>query len=424
MQDFQGYADLVSLFPPGLLEDLAVQHKVDSAHEIRLPGPVAFVLLLNAVLNGSLLSQRMLEEAYNKQTGKTLDHSTLGKYLARVSPAFFQAVYAFLYENLASSDKSATLKSAEARACSALRIRRVDATIVALSAKLMRFGIRSGTRNTDKERRQVKTVVELTEGGLPSLLRVCKDQSESSDCIALGNTMVRATSPRDVWVFDKGCHSRERMLAIHEAHGFFVTPHTNQSLHVLGTVWQANPTANPTAGSVGEPSEEPSGLCSEGGPNFRLLRIEHVFFENSYSSPLSTRLKKMRMLALHGLRYDKKSKSWKPLVLLTNLPLSEDRLFAGPFTFLEVADLYRSRWEIEVLFRFMKQNLGYAHLLSRDENGITVMVYMSLIAALLLIWYKRMSRMEKSWKAVKFWFQEDIREWTRDALQSIKLLSG
>lgn len=103
---------------------------------------------------------------------------------------------------------------------------------------------------------------------------------------------------------------------------------------------------------------------------------------------------------------------------MTNLPLAADRQHGGPFTFAEIADLYRQRWAIEVLFRFLKQYLSYSHLLSRSENGIEVMLYMSLIAVLLLIWYQRQSKIDRGWRSVTLWFAHDVSTWTMQALTS------
>lgn len=54
----------------------------------------------------------------------------------------------------------------------------------------------------------------------------------------------------------------------------------------------------------------------------------------------------------------------------------------------QVADYYKSRWDIEVFFRFLKQELNAAHLVSLNKNGTQVMIYMTLIAAMLLLIYK------------------------------------
>ncbi len=72
---------------------------------------------------------------------------------------------------------------------------------------------------------------------------------------------------------------------------------------------------------------------------------------------------------------------------------------------------------VETLFKFLRQHLGYGHLTSRSENGIRVMISMSLIAALLLLWYKRETGLDRGWRSVKFWFAEDVRQWTEQALR-------
>lgn len=55
----------------------------------------------------------------------------------------------------------------------------------------------------------------------------------------------------------------------------------------------------------------------------------------------------------------------------------------------EVADYYRIRWDIEVFFRFIKQELNVSHLVSLGKNEIEVMIYMTLIVAMLVIIYKK-----------------------------------
>lgn len=55
----------------------------------------------------------------------------------------------------------------------------------------------------------------------------------------------------------------------------------------------------------------------------------------------------------------------------------------------EISDYYKKRWDIEVFFRFMKQELNLSHLVSLNKNGIEVMHYMTMIAAMLLLIYKK-----------------------------------
>ena len=57
----------------------------------------------------------------------------------------------------------------------------------------------------------------------------------------------------------------------------------------------------------------------------------------------------------------------------------------------EIARIYKQRWDIEVFFRFIKQELNASHFISVSKNGITVMLYMTLIAAMLLQLYKKLN---------------------------------
>ena len=50
----------------------------------------------------------------------------------------------------------------------------------------------------------------------------------------------------------------------------------------------------------------------------------------------------------------------------------------------EIADLYKSRWQIELFFRWIKQTLKIRHFLGVSENAVRIQVAVALIAFLLL----------------------------------------
>lgn len=65
----------------------------------------------------------------------------------------------------------------------------------------------------------------------------------------------------------------------------------------------------------------------------------------------------------------------QPLVLLTNertRPASE------------IAALYKQRWQIELLFKWLKQNLKIRRFLGRSENAVKIQIYTALITFMLL----------------------------------------
>jgi putative transposase len=64
-----------------------------------------------------------------------------------------------------------------------------------------------------------------------------------------------------------------------------------------------------------------------------------------------------------------------PLVLLTND-------LERPAT--HIAELYKQRWQIELLFKWLKQNLKIRRFLGRSENAVRLQIYVALIAFMLL----------------------------------------
>lgn len=62
------------------------------------------------------------------------------------------------------------------------------------------------------------------------------------------------------------------------------------------------------------------------------------------------------------------------------------RLITNDFarTPAEIASLYKQRWEIELFFKWIKQNLKIKTFLGRSENAVRTQIYVALIAFILL----------------------------------------
>lgn len=65
----------------------------------------------------------------------------------------------------------------------------------------------------------------------------------------------------------------------------------------------------------------------------------------------------------------------KPLRLVTN-DLDADAE--------DIAELYKQRWEIEIFFRWIKQNLKIKHFVGVSDNAVKTQIYIALIAFLIL----------------------------------------
>ena len=90
-------------------------------------------------------------------------------------------------------------------------------------------------------------------------------------------------------------------------------------------------------------------------------------------------------------------------------------------TAVEVTELYKRRWEIEVFFKFIKQLLNFKHLVSRSENGIQVVLYVTLSAAILLVAFAKENELTNL-KIAKQQFANELE--TEIIKQIIKLCGG
>ncbi len=76
--------------------------------------------------------------------------------------------------------------------------------------------------------------------------------------------------------------------------------------------------------------------------------------------------------------------------LVTNLPTSnslispDERGEEAGVSNEEVMEIYRCRWGVELLWKFLKMHLKLDKLITKNVNGITIQIYSSLIAYLIL----------------------------------------
>jgi IS4 transposase len=101
------------------------------------------------------------------------------------------------------------------------------------------------------------------------------------------------------------------------------------------------------------------------GDGFRIVDDAEVVLVSKGDSRLPIRLRRIRV------RRDKGG----TITLLTN---DLDR------TAVEIAALYKGRWQIELLFRWIKQHLDIRKFLGRNENAIRLQILAAMVAYLLL----------------------------------------
>jgi hypothetical protein len=98
----------------------------------------------------------------------------------------------------------------------------------------------------------------------------------------------------------------------------------------------------------------------------------------------------------------------REIVLLTNL------LHFGPTT---IAAIYKDRWEIELFFKALKQNLKVKSFVGTSRNALLIQIWTALIAMLLLKWLHHLSQAKwslsnlASMLRMNLFTYRDLRRW-------------
>jgi IS4 transposase len=155
-----------------------------------------------------------------------------------------------------------------------------------------------------------------------------------------------------IYIFDKAYCDYAWWTQLHQARARFVTrPMNNAPYEIIG----------------GRP------LAERTGDGFELIDDTDVVLATQGRRKLAIPLRRLRIRRENGTT----------LTLLTN---DLDR------SAVEIALLYKARWQIELLFRWIKQHLKLRKFLGRSENAIRLQLLAAMIAYLLLRLAARASR--------------------------------
>jgi hypothetical protein len=339
---------LLNLIPDEELNRLAVQTGVDHWASI-LYGKSMFYLLLYGLADSDKTSLRSLEDVFNSQRFKflfnldpnqTTRYNSISSRLATMDVSFFEEAYKLIYSLFRDhfSEKEAL----------GYNIVRVDSTMVAETANKLEKGMNVGSNNN---KRRIKYTVCL-EDLLPSSVQVFTEQSQLSEDQTIPSTILKMIDPHPdtVFVFDRGVQSRKAYEDITQKEWMFVTRVKENTrykvVEELATV-----------------KDMQIGNLSVGADSL-------VYLYNSDSKKTTTIFRLLRA----------KNEQGKSFLFLSNMKgaAAEDIIM-----------IYKKRWDIEVFFRFIKQELNFSHFISTNVNGIKVIVYVTLILSMLIHIYKK-----------------------------------
>lgn len=365
--------DLLKLIPEETFWELAVETKVD-AEVKKLSGEVMFKLILFSMLNSDKLSLRVMETMLKSASFKGFSHfdildsryNSLSDRICTINADYFEKLFHTIF-----SIYNRELKEEKA-------LSKTDSTFVGLAAKLFA----NGMENCGSAKRFVKYSVNL-KGSIPSSVKVFTDQTHISEEIALSE-LINDTDciEGNIVVFDRGLQSRNSFDKFTKENKLFVT---RANFPIRYNVIKANRVSSAR-------NNEPVTITSD----------EIAFLINKKEKQSQCQYRVIKAII---------NESGENICFVSNI-MDEEAY--------SIAQWYKQRWEIEIFFKFIKQHLNVKHLVSRNDNGLKVMIYMTMILATLIIVYKKINKI-KSYKIAKLMFEIEL---DNEAIKNIVILCG
>jgi hypothetical protein len=339
---------LLNLIPDDELSRLAGKTGVDYWASV-LYGKSMFYLLLYGLADSDKTSLRSLEDIFNSRRFKflfnldpdqTTRYNSISSRLATMNIAFFEEAYKLIFTLFRDhfSEKEAL----------GYNIVRVDSTMVAETANKLEKGMHVGSKTNKK---QIKYTVCL-EDLLPSSVQVFTEQSQLNEDLTIPSTILKMIDPHPdtVFVFDRGVKSRKAYEDITQKERMFVTRVKEETRY--------------------EVVEELNTIKGSPIGNLFIDSDAWVYLYNGKSKKTNIPFRLIKT----------KNEQGKPFLFLTNMKDA---------TTEDIIMIYKKRWDIEVFFRFIKQELNFSHFISTNINGIKIIVYMTLILSMLIHVYKK-----------------------------------
>jgi hypothetical protein len=367
---------ILALIPDTLLETLALETEVNK-YSKKLQAQLLFKLLIHCIVTHKDNSLRKMESTFESigfallqagQSKKRVRYSSISERLSSINADYFERLYQScltIYTPYFPNNK----------------LLRFDSTIVALSSKILKVGyhIKGGDAENLK---QLKFTIGFN--GLPVAADFYSEQQYTSENVALRETIMKHSCEKNnsIRVFDRGITSRKT--------------HDEMIAQKMPFISRINHNSKREVVIANKLNED--------------LETETLIIKQDYVIQLFTQNGK----AKYPLRCiaAKQKQSGDDIHFVTNIY----DLDAPTIT-----QFYKQRWDIEVFFKFIKQELNFSHLINRSYNGIKVMLYATLIAAILLLVYKQTNKLS-GYKIMKLKFTNELEK--SIALMFVEMCGG
>jgi hypothetical protein len=368
------FKDILSYVSDEELDFLSAETKVN--HQVKkLEGSIIFKLILFSLLEHGKPSLRVMEEIFHSSSFRfytntdniTTKYNSLSDRLTSINSEYFREIFHLLFDKF-------NLELGEQNA-----LQKYDTTMIAISSKLVDWGMKVGSK-TNKN--QLKVTVGL-HGSLPCDFKIFTENKHNCEDLTIPEVILDYRyNKASIVTFDRGVQKRTTFVKFDEQDVLFVTRiKTDATHHVIRNI------------------------------EITKKETESLIFEEDLEVNFNDSTTRTRLLnSFRLIKAVIKESNEKIYFVSNNFELGAD----------EIANLYRQRWEIEVFFRFIKQQLNFSQLVNRNLNGVKVMIYMTLILASMIIIYKKKNNL-KGFKIVKMKITNELQN---ELIKEIVLMSG
>ena len=213
----------------------------------------------------------------------------------------------------------------------------LDSTTISLSIKLFRWAEGKYSRGAVK----IHTLLDL-RGSIPVFIHITDGKYHDSNVLD-----IMVPVPGAIYLMDKAYIDFAALYNIHKAGAFFVS---RAKVTMAYMVVEYNYNIDESTGLRGDKTIKLSGHKS----------------------------KKLYPEILRMVEYYDDDKDVLLVFLTNNLEVSA----------LEVARLYRNRWQIEVFFKWVKQNLTIKKLWGQSENAVKIHIWVAICTYLIVAYVK------------------------------------
>ena len=365
------------MLPKNLFLDLSKNYDSVNYKVKKLPAHIVFLAIFETLIRGLSFSLRSFSETFNSakfQKGVlepnnylTIDHTSLHHRLNKIDSGYFRDIFEAVKKKFARHLIGRNKKYQPLI---------FDSTIVTLSDRLLKAGLNipdQGRKN------QIKFTIGYN-GIIPIVSKCYTNKKYHSENNALAETILGTKiSKNQIILVDRGLQRRSTYDQITEQGNFFIGGfQLNYLVDVVGEI---------TQNLEGNITKELQGYLYGAG-KIRKTKYPYRIVHAIHAPELKQVL-------------DSETQA-KEIVFVTNIP-------AEVMSAEEIAETYRRRWDIEVFFRFLKQNLHFSHLVNRTENGIKSIMYIIMTYAIILLAYKKLNSLT-GYRHVKAAFMMDFLE--------------